>query len=71
MQTFNFNISNYHISKDESIRNQVTEALKNDEDVSILINMINTESKKNELLDKYNKTKTNPPVVKQILDQAW
>ncbi|WP_117275328.1 Ig-specific serine endopeptidase MIP [Mycoplasmopsis edwardii] len=68
MQTYQFSIVNWKISSDANERKITGELLKNDEDLTILINRVQNTEKRKEFLDKYKKIKGVPAAVKLLVD---
>ncbi|WP_322941250.1 hypothetical protein RRG48_05630 [Mycoplasmopsis canis] len=71
MQTYQFNITNWIVSYEESERKKAHELLKNDEDLSLLINEVKNQEKKTEFLDRFTKNKNNAPALKLLLDGVY
>ncbi|EIE41213.1 lipoprotein [Mycoplasmopsis canis UFG1] len=71
LQTFQFNITNWNVSPNEETRKLVKEALKNDENVSLFINMLDDQKEKERLLGVYERNKTVMGVVKNVIKQTW
>ncbi|UWV81629.1 DUF31 family putative serine protease [Mycoplasmopsis cynos] len=71
MQTYQFNIKNWIVSYEESERKKAHELLKNDEDLSLLINEVKNQEKKTEFLDRFTKNKNNAPALKLLLDGVY
>lgn len=71
LQSYQFKISNWSISKDPKQRAIASELLKNDADLTVFINMINNAQEKERILGVYSRHNDNQGVVKQLIDQTF